>query len=164
MANPGAARVTEARAVEVAIALQVASETPDLPNEAFFVTCVEKALGAFRARAELTIRLVDESEARELNRRWRQRDYATNVLSFPSDGLADIAPDLIGDIVLCAPVVAAEAAQQGKTAAAHWTHLTVHGVLHLLGFDHEQEQAALVMEEHERAILATMGVADPYRV
>ena len=122
-----------------------------------------RTLQPWRSHAELTIRIVDEAEGRELNRRWCDRDYATNVLSFPAEGLADIAPDLLGDIVLCAPVVTAEAAAQGKSAAAHWTHLTVHGVLHLLGFDHQDEHSAAAMEEHERAILASLGFADPYR-
>ena len=148
---------------EVALALQIESHAVALPERAFFLRCVERAVAPWREQAELTIRLVDEPEARELNRRWRARDYATNVLSFAASGLEELAPDLLGDIVLCAPVVAAEALAQGKTLEAHWTHLTVHGVLHLLGFDHEDHAAAAVMEEHERVILASLGLADPYR-
>ena len=157
------ASMADEHAAEVAVVLQVASRLPGLPDEAFFADCVARAACAFRERVELTLRLVDEAEGRMLNQRWRERDYATNVLSFPAEGLADIAPDLLGDIVLCAPVVVAEAASQGKTAMAHWAHLTVHGVLHLLGFDHEDDDTAAEMEEHEHAILAGMGIADPYR-
>ena len=163
MAQARPVTVIEGGGVELELALQVASVATGLPQRAFFTACVERALQRSRSRAELTIRIVDTAEGRELNRRWRDRDYATNVLSFPAEGLADIAPDLLGDIVLCAPLVAAEAAAQGKSAAAHWTHLTVHGVLHLLGFDHQDEQSAAAMEEHERAILASLGFADPYR-
>ena len=162
MAQARPATSGDAAGLELELVLQVASTASDLPSRAFFATCVTSVLRSWRPRAELTIRLVDEVEGRELNRRWRQRDYATNVLSFASDGLADVAPDLLGDIVLCVPVVVAEAAAQGKSAAAHWTHLTVHGVLHLLGCDHEDEHAAAQMEEHERTILASLGFADPY--
>ena len=155
--------MAEQRAAEVALVLQVESSLPGLPDEAFFAACAARAAATFRARVELTIRLVDEAEGRTLNQRWRARDYATNVLSFPAEDLTDIAPDLLGDIVLCAPVVVAEAATQGKTAQAHWAHLTVHGVLHLLGLDHKDDDSAAVMEDHERTILAGMGIADPYR-
>ena len=153
--------VTQGDRVEVELELQVASSALGLPDHAFFAACVERALLAARSRAELTIRIVDEAEGRELNRRWRDRDYATNVLSFAAQGLADIAPDMLGDIVICAPVVIAEAAAQAKSSAAHWSHLTVHGVLHLLGFDHEDEPAALAMEELERVILASLNWAMP---
>lgn len=163
MAASVEACIAEERAAEVALVLQVESALAGLPDEAFFADCVARAAAALRARVELTIRLVDEAEGRALNQRWRERNYATNVLSFAAEGLADIAPDLLGDLVLCAPVVVAEAAAQGKTAMAHWAHLTVHGVLHLLGFNHEHDDTALVMEEHERTILAGMGIADPYR-
>ena len=151
------------RAAEVALDLQVASDAAGLPGRGVFEAAVGAALAGRRPRGELTLRIVDGEEGRVLNRRWRGRDYATNVLSFPVDGLDEIAPDLLGDIVLCAPVVAAEAAAQGKRAADHWTHLTVHGVLHLLGLDHEHEAEARVMEDQERAILAALGLADPYR-
>lgn len=164
MPAPGIARVADERAAEIELVLQLASEAQDIPDHGFFTECARRAVQVLRERAELTVRVVDASEGRELNLRWRGRDYATNVLSFPAEDLAEIAPDLLGDIVLCAPVVVAEAAEQGKPVMAHWAHLTVHGVLHLLGFDHEDDAAAALMEEHERAILAGMGIADPYRV
>ena len=163
MTAAGEARVMRPPLAEVDLTVQRECAAAGLPDESFFIDCVARAAADFRERVELTVRVVDEVEGRALNRRWRERDYPTNVLSFPAEGLADIAPDLIGDIVLCAPVVSAEAVAQGKKAADHWAHLTVHGVLHLLGFDHEDDGGAEVMEQHERRILAGMGIADPYR-
>lgn len=111
----------------------------------------------------VTVRLVGEVEGRTLNRKHRGKDYATNVLSFVygevplEDGLR-----LVGDIALCAPVIVREAAEQGKTIEAHYAHLVIHGLLHLQGYAHESEEDALQMEEKERAILASLGFADPY--
>ena len=123
----------------------------------------ELALRQRTADSELTIRLVDETEGRELNHTWRQKDYATNVLSFPADvpdGLLDIP--LLGDLVICVPVVEREAAEQGKTLQAHWAHLVIHGCLHLLGYDHIDDDEAEEMESLERHLLAELGHADPY--
>ena len=113
-------------------------------------------------RADLAIRLVDAKEGRALNRHYRGKDYATNVLSFPVDLPPGVTLPLLGDLVICAPVVAKEALEQGKPLAAHYAHLTVHGVLHLLGLDHEDEREAEAMEQFERDILATLGLPDPY--
>ncbi len=117
-------------------------------------------LAAGGRQGELGIRVVGARESRALNARWRGRDKPTNVLSFPA------APDLpgrqIGDLVVCAPVVAREAREQGKPVAAHWAHMVVHGTLHLLGFDHERAADAKRMEGRERALLARLGIADPY--
>jgi len=117
-------------------------------------------LAAGGRRGELGIRVVGSREGRALNERWRRRAHATNVLSFPA------APELggrqIGDIVVCAPVVAREAREQGKALAAHWAHMVVHGTLHLLGFDHQRAPDARRMEVRERALLARLGFADPY--
>lgn len=119
------------------------------------------------ADAALCIRIVDEAEGRALNRRWRGKHYATNVLAFPAaapPGLpAGSAPSVMGDIVVCAPVVAREAAEQRKSPWHHWAHLIVHGTLHLRGFDHIHAAEAEEMERLERDILATLGVPDPYR-
>lgn len=115
------------------------------------------------ADSELTIRLVDEAEGRELNHTWRQKDYATNVLSFPADvpeGLLDIP--LLGDLVICVPVVEREAAEQGKSLDAHWAHLVIHGCLHLLGYDHIDDAEAEEMESLEQQLLAELGHPDPY--
>ncbi|WLH13463.1 rRNA maturation RNase YbeY [Pseudomonas hefeiensis] len=142
--------------------LQLASERP-APSEAQLRQWCELALRQRSADSELTIRLVDEAEGRELNHTWRQKDYATNVLSFPADvpdELLDIP--LLGDLVICIPVVEREAAEQGKTAEAHWAHLVIHGCLHLLGYDHIEDDEALEMESLERTLLAELGHPDPY--
>lgn len=116
--------------------------------------------------ANLAIRIVDNKEGRALNRHYRGKDYATNVLSFPAElpeGLpAKVQLPLLGDLVLCAPVIAREAREQRKPLAAHYAHLTVHGALHLLGWNHEDEREADCMEQLEREILAGLGIADPY--
>jgi probable rRNA maturation factor len=113
-------------------------------------------------RADLANRVVDTKEACSLNRHNRGKDYATNVLSFPADLPEGVQVPLLGDLVICAPVVAREAKEQAKTLAAHYAHLTIHGVLHLLGLDHEDEREAEAMEAIERALLAELGFADPY--
>jgi probable rRNA maturation factor len=117
-------------------------------------------LAAGRRRGELGIRVVGARDSRALNARWRGRDKPTNVLSFPA--AADLRGRQIGDLIVCAPVVAREAREQGKSVAAHWAHMVVHGTLHLLGFDHERAAAARRMEGRERALLARLGIADPY--
>jgi probable rRNA maturation factor len=135
-----------------------------LPAAASFRRWVEAALrGAKRRRAtELSIRVVDASEGRALNRDYRGKDYATNVLSFEAELPPGVSLPLIGDIVICAPVVAREAAEQGKLLRDHWAHLTVHGVLHLLGYDHLEEAEAEAMEALETRVLAGLGIPDPY--
>lgn len=142
--------------------LQLASNGQH-PAEADFRRWCELALRQRSGDSELTIRLVDEDEGRELNRIWRHKDYATNVLSFPAD-----VPDefldipLLGDLVICVPVVEREAAEQGKTPEAHWAHLVIHGCLHLLGYDHIEDAEAEEMESLERDLLAELGYPDPY--
>ena len=116
--------------------------------------------------ARVTVRIVDEAEGRALNRDYRGKDYATNVLTFAYDEGEDMPlPEglpLMGDLVLCRQVVEREAAEQGKSVDAHYAHLSVHGMLHLQGFDHEIDAEADVMEARERSILASLGIADPY--
>jgi probable rRNA maturation factor len=114
---------------------------------------------ALDAPAEITVRIVDEAEGRELNRSYRQRDYATNVLTFDYER----SPVVVADIVLCAPVVEREASEQGKTIDAHYAHLIVHGTLHAQGFEHERAADAKTMEAREVELLAALGVVDPYR-
>jgi probable rRNA maturation factor len=143
--------------------LQVASQAADLPSEAQFRSWCETALRQRTADSELTIRLVDEAEARALNHSYRQRDYATNVLSFPADvpdEMLDIP--LLGDLVICVPVLEREALEQDKTPEAHWAHLVIHGCLHLLGYDHIDDAEAEEMEALERTLLAELGHPDPY--
>jgi probable rRNA maturation factor len=108
--------------------------------------------------ADITVRLVGLKEGRDLNSTYRGRDYATNVLTFVMRG----EPPYAGDLALCAPVVLKEAREQGKAVAAHYAHLTVHGVLHLQGYAHERERDALVMEKLETRILKNLGYPDPY--
>ena len=139
-----------------------------LPAAVSFRKWVAAALEGRIREADLAVRLVDAREGRALNRHYRGRDYATNVLSFPADlgeGVKlpkGVRMPLLGDLVLCAPVVAREAREQGKRLNHHYAHLTVHGVLHLLGWDHEDAREADCMEALEREILAAMGIADPY--
>jgi len=133
------------------------------PDDAAFRRWCELALRQRTADSEMTIRLVDEAEGRELNHTYRHKDYATNVLSFPADvpdELLDIP--LLGDLVICIPVVEREAAEQGKALEAHWAHLVIHGCLHLLGYDHIEDDEAEEMEALERELLAELGHPDPY--
>lgn len=144
--------------------LQLATEAGDLPAEAQLRRWVELALRQRTADSELTIRLVDAEEGQELNRTYRHKDYATNVLSFPAevpDDLLDIP--LLGDLVICVPVVEREAREQNKALEAHWAHLVIHGCLHLLGYDHIDDEEAEEMEGLERQLLAELGYPDPYR-
>jgi len=137
-----------------------------VPASRSFETWVDAALSARRGAARLVnVLLFDEHEARALNRQFRGKDYATNVLSFgyeEAQSRRGRAPRLLGDLVICAAVVAREALGQGKPARDHFAHLTIHGVLHLLGFDHETERAARRMEALERRLLAGLGIPDPY--
>lgn len=137
--------------------VQYASEMADLPSTQQFKRWARNTL---RVDSEITLRIVDEAEGRALNKTYRGKDYATNVLTFP---LAE-EPHLMGDIIICAPVVAKEAAEQGKPLEAHYAHLTVHGVLHVHGYDHEIEEQADLMESIETEIITKLGYANPYLV
>ena len=140
---------------KLAATIQYVSEANNLPNASQFRKWAKAAL---RVDTEATIRIVDEDEGRALNKQYRGKDYATNVLTFP---LTE-EPHLMGDIVICAPVVTKEAAEQLKSLEAHFAHLTVHGVLHLHGYDHEDMHQAELMESIEIQILAKLGYANPY--
>jgi probable rRNA maturation factor len=142
-----------ARALRLTV--QYATSSRNLPTEAQFTQWVRAAL---RAEAEITVRLVGLNEARDLNRAYGGNDHATNVLTF----VLRESPPYHGDVAMCAPVVAKEARTQGKTLAAHYAHLTVHGVLHLQGYVHENEPEALAMEKLETRILKRLGYPDPY--
>jgi probable rRNA maturation factor len=135
-----------------------------IPHRSSFVAWVEAALPRARRRRNpvLSIRIVDEAEGRALNRNYRKRDHATNVLSFAADMPPGSKVPLLGDLVICAEVLAREAAEQGKQLRDHYAHMTVHGTLHLLGYDHEADADAERMEALERKILASLGIADPY--
>jgi probable rRNA maturation factor len=152
------------RTLDLAVHVDYAIPRRGLPAAVSFKRWTEAALFAARHRkpAELSIRIVDAREGRALNRQYRDRDYATNVLSFPVELPPGIASPLLGDLAICAPVVAREAREQGKALRDHYAHLTVHGVLHLLGFDHQEDADAARMEKLETGILAKLGVPDPY--
>lgn len=146
--------------------LQLASSGENLPPAEHFERWLIQALAGYRDHASVCIRLVDEAESQALNRDYRGKDKPTNVLSFPFElpaGIDDAqAQALLGDLVICVPVLEREAAEQGKTNQQHWAHLVIHGALHLLGFDHIDPQDAEVMENIERRVLADLGLPDPY--
>jgi probable rRNA maturation factor len=137
--------------------IQFATIDKNLPSASQFRKWAKAAL---RVDTEVTIRVVDEAEGRALNHTYRHKDYATNVLTFP---LTE-EPHLMGDIIICAPVVAKEAHAQQKDLMAHYAHLTVHGILHLHGYDHETEPQAELMETLETAIVTKLGYPSPYLI
>lgn len=134
----------------------------DLPEDRDFNAWANEAAGDVDG-AELVIRLVDNAESAELNGRFRNKPHATNVLSFPAEIPASVGELVMGDLVVCAPVVQAEAREQGKSEKAHWAHMIVHGVLHLRGYDHIDDAEAQKMEQLETDILARLGFSDPYQ-
>ena len=152
--------------VRLDVAVGYAVPRAGIPAAVSFRKWVAAALAGRIREADLAIRVVDEKEGRAFNHHYRGKDYATNVLSFPAElpeGLPEgVRLPLLGDLVLCAPVIAKEASAQGKPLAAHYAHLTVHGTLHLLGWDHEDPREAECMEQLERGILAGLGLPDPY--
>jgi len=145
----------------IEVDLQQATDFQPLPGHRDFKLWVAAALQE-KVDAELTLRLVDEAESRELNSRYRGKDAPTNVLSFAAELPPGIDIPLLGDIVICAPLVQLEALAQNKPVQAHWAHLVIHGVLHLLGHDHQDEQEAGVMEALEVDLLFALGYANPY--
>lgn len=163
--------------MKLAVTVQMASSRRGVPHARSLNRWAQAACAHHSPRGErelaLTIRIVGAAESRRLNRTWRNKDKPTNVLSFPGTPLApgdNGVPSRLstkefselGDLAICAPVVAREASEQGKPAQAHWAHMVVHGVLHLLGFDHENDRDATVMEAREMKILAQFGYPNPY--
>jgi probable rRNA maturation factor len=153
----------------IRLELQIAGSAHGLPAEGEIHDWIERTFvaGGGTRDGEVTVRVVDEAESRELNRRYRSKDRATNVLAFPAADPVDFTGAEVGgwplgDLVLCGPVIVREADEQGKAVVAHWGHMLVHGTLHLLGYDHGTEDEAARMERLEARILATRGVADPY--
>ncbi len=141
-----------------------AGEIPDEQTLGLWAGTALRRAGVEAGCRELTVRIVGEAESRDLNAGWRGKDRPTNVLAFPGGetGLPGGEEYPLGDLVVCAPVVAREAADQGKSAAAHWCHMIVHGTLHLAGYDHQTAEEAARMEGLEREILAELGYPDPY--
>jgi len=139
------------------LAVQYATEAENLPTRPQFRRWIKSSL---QREVQIVLRVVDEREGRELNKNFRGKDYATNVLTF----VYDDSGVLSGDVVICAPVVEKEAYDQQKELHAHYAHLAIHATLHLQGYDHENEQDAATMESLETAIMMKLGYADPYRV
>lgn len=136
-----------------------------VPGEVLFQQWARAAADATaNEAAELSIRVVDEDESAGLNQTYRHKSGPTNVLSFPCEVPAGVPNDLLGDLVICAPVVAREALEQGKNPEAHWAHMVIHGVLHLRGYDHLQEDEAEQMEALEVEILDGLGYPNPYEI
>jgi probable rRNA maturation factor len=150
--------------VTLAVEVSRAPRVTGVPSARLLGRWAAAAAGRRGTRAVVSLRVVGPIEGRRLNRDYRGRDYATNVLSFPAGSLPAIEPRPLGDLVVCASVVAREAREQHKPVRAHWAHLVVHGVLHLLGHDHEDDADALRMERREIAVLRALGFANPYRV
>jgi len=149
------------------IDLQEASEHPHCPTLSQLTSWVDAALSRAaenKQESEITIRIVDESESQSLNKQYRGKNKPTNVLSFPFEAPAQIELDLLGDLVICAPIVEKEAKEQEKPELAHWAHMVVHGTLHLLGYDHVDDKEADEMEALEVNILQYLGFNDPYFV
>jgi len=151
--------------IDVDVACDAAVAPPVAEIEAWVARAVAGAGRALAAGTEVSVRIVGPAEGRRLNREYRGKDKATNVLSFPAapvEGLPAGEPRVLGDLVLCAAVVDDEARAGGKPVAEHWAHIVVHGTLHLLGYDHEADADAEIMEALETRILARHGVPDPY--
>ena len=151
---------------ELTLDMENVSSAVRVPNEDQIFQWASAALNDIDRALELSVRVVDEAESAELNEHYRHKTGPTNVLSFPADIPAELAGKmeqcLLGDIAICAPVVIAEATAQTKSIESHWAHMTVHGVLHLLGYDHIDSQEAEHMEQLEIAILANLGFDNPY--
>ncbi|MFM8330161.1 MAG: rRNA maturation RNase YbeY [Candidatus Methylumidiphilus sp.] len=145
----------------IRVELQIESDSAHLPSEDDVTRWAQAAVQ--RETAEIVVRVVDEPESAELNGHYRKQHKPTNVLSFPFEAPPGMATDILGDLVVCAPVVEREAAEQGKPLAAHWAHMVVHGVLHLQGYDHIEDNEASIMETEEIAILNRLGFANPYQ-
>ncbi|MCB1616028.1 MAG: rRNA maturation RNase YbeY [Pseudomonadales bacterium] len=144
--------------------LQIESASTSIPAKTDIERFIVAALAAVDhpSDTELTIRIVDKTESAQLNKQYRQKDKATNVLSFPSTIPKEMNIQFLGDLVICAPILEAEAVEQGKTLSAHWAHICVHGCLHLLGYDHTEDNEAEIMEAIETRVLVAMGFSPPY--
>jgi probable rRNA maturation factor len=148
--------------MSIVVHIQYAVPKRRIPLKADFQRWVEAALSSRLRNAEVTIRITGENEMVELNRRYRYKEGVTNILSFPFEALVPLKIPFLGDVVICAPVVMREALEQDKNEKSHWAHLVVHGVLHLLGFDHQQEVEAQQMEALEITTLKSLGYPHPY--
>jgi probable rRNA maturation factor len=151
------------RARPLELDVSYAARRPWVPSPRQLSGWAAGALAPARKSWVLSVRIVGLARSRSLNARYRHKDKSTNVLSFSGAGAVPDGRHFLGELVICAPVVAREALDQGKSLEAHWAHMTVHGVLHLLGFDHEEEPEAVKMASKEIQILDRLGFSDPYR-
>lgn len=142
--------------------IQRISQDNNVPADEQFAVWVDKVLDALQKHGKVVIRLVDEAESQQLNSQYRQKNAATNVLSFPFEVPEFVADDHLGDLVICVPVVNREAAEQAKPGESHWAHMVIHGMLHLLGYDHINDKDAELMENTEISILKQLGITNPY--
>jgi len=149
--------------MSVVLTLQNTSKTKSIPSKKQFKTWMEKALVPCKKDYEITIRIVGVKEITKLNKQYRKKNKPTNIISFNFYPPANIKTNLLGDLVICAPVVKLEAKLQHKAVLSHWAHLTIHGVLHLLGYDHQNDEAAQKMERLEIKILKNLGIVNPYK-
>ena len=143
--------------------IQIATEYRDYPSEQQFQLWVDTVLKDANVDSEIVIRLIDNEESAELNQQYRHKVGPTNILSFPFEAPEGIEMDLLGDLAVCAPLIAEEARQQGKPLLHHWAHITIHGVLHLLGYDHIENGEADEMETLEIALLSQLNIPNPYQ-
>ena len=150
--------------MSIELDLQIACDDNNLPSEADFQLWVNAALSPYNKPFELTVRVVASEESQALNLQYRNKDKPTNVLSFPFEVPEGIDLALLGDLVICAEVVQLEAQQQNKALNDHWAHMVIHGCLHLLGFDHIEDNDAQEMEAIEIKLLSTLNINDPYQL
>ncbi len=144
------------------IEVQVVFSSPDQPDKVQIQQWVDAALQDYGKDAEIVVRIVDVHESAQLNKQYRHKPGPTNILSFPADIPADVGLNLLGDLVVCAPVVEREAIEQQKLLTHHWAHIIIHGVLHLLGYDHLDGAEAEIMENKEINILQALNIKNPY--
>lgn len=149
--------------LDLALDIQIAVEDHHLPSQTDFEHWVRCALNNQLKQAELTIRIVDNNESQTLNREYRGKNKPTNVLTFPFEMPPGIELPLLGDLVICAPVVENEADDQHKPLQAHWAHMVIHGCLHLLGYDHIDDTEAEEMESLEIQLIQQLGFDNPYK-
>lgn len=150
--------------MNLSIDIQKACASEDSPDEDSIKRWVSAAIRDERDECELSIRIVDELESADFNQRYRGKSGATNVLSFPFDAVTPEPLPILGDLVICAPVLVREACEQHKKITAHWAHIVIHGVLHLLGYDHIEDQDAEQMESLETEIMLVLDFPPPYRI
>ena len=156
------AMTIQEKQMTIRIDIQRVAEQDDIPDNKLIRKWIRTVLQGQRTDAELTVRIVGSGEATRLNEQWRGKQGPTNVLSFSFEDDLGVAPDFLGDIVICAPVIHREASEQNKQLEAHWAHMIIHGTLHLLGYDHQKKAETRKMETLEINLLESLGYRNPY--